>query len=208
MGMARDLSEMTLEELWRLFPIILRPHSTEYQEWFQEERHVIADALASLPGAPGNPADWIFHIGSTSVPGLVAKPTVDILMEISGDTDITEVTARLAGLGYRVMNSRNTSFFQLDFCKGYTPKGFAERVFHLHVRTPGDWNEPYFCEYLRRHPEAAAEYTRLKERLAVQFRNNRDAYTDGKTEFIRDCTERARRELPTGFFRKGIGEPR
>ena len=79
------------------------------------------------------------------------------------------------------------------FVKGYTSKGFRGQVFHLHVRYRGDWDEPYFCEYLREHPAEAVEYGRLKQELALRFRNDRDGYTDAKTKFIRRITALARK---------------
>ena len=82
--------------------------------------------------------------------------------------------------------------YRLDLCKGYTPLGFAEKVFHLHIRPLGDWDEPYFCEYLNQHPEKAQEYAELKRKLQTQFKHDRDAYTEAKGEFIRQCVKAAR----------------
>lgn len=76
--------------------------------------------------------------------------------------------------------------------KGYTPNGFADKVFHLHVRYPGDWYELYFRDWLREHPEAAGEYANLKLRLQETFKHNRDGYTEAKGEFIKKVTEQAR----------------
>ena len=90
------------------------------------------------------------------------------------------------------MSAKKERDFRLDLCKGYTPLGFAERVFHLHVRPFGDWDEPVFCEWLKTHPESAAEYVRLKKELQVRFEHDRDAYTAAKGEFIRECVRKAR----------------
>lgn len=81
------LSEMTLDELWQLFPIILKPHNPEYKNWYNEE----TEKIVSFIGAEN--ISRISHIGSTAVPGLDAKPTVDILLEIINkniDLDILE----------------------------------------------------------------------------------------------------------------------
>jgi len=71
------------------------------------------------------------------------------------------------------------------FLKGYTSTGFAEKVYHIHVRYPGDWDELYFSDYLIAHPETAAEYAALKTKLHKNFKHNRDGYTEAKTAFIR-----------------------
>ena len=68
--------------------------------------------------------------------------------------------------------------------RGYTPEGFADEVYHLHIRQPGDNNELYFRDYLNEHPEVAWAYETLKLSLWKKYEHNRDAYTDAKTEFI------------------------
>lgn len=183
--MSRPLSELTLEELWQLFPIMLSEYNPAWPKWYAEE----SEALKGLLGVA---IRRLRHIGSTSVPGLTAKPTVDILLEIVDDVSAKDVRESLEQGGWTTMAEANAPDWRLDMCKGYTPEGFAERVFHLHVRRYDDWDEPYFCEYLRSYPDVAAEYVALKRELAVKFRNNRDAYTEAKTEFIRNITALAR----------------
>ena len=82
--------------------------------------------------------------------------------------------------------------YRLDLCKGYTPQGFADKVFHLHIRHPGDWDEIVFRDYLRQNPCKAEEYAKLKMELQKRFRHNRDAYTEAKGDFIRACVKEAR----------------
>ena len=81
--------------------------------------------------------------------------------------------------------------YRLDLCKGYTPQGFAEKVFHLHICHPGDWDEIVFRDYLRRSPRKAEEYAELKIELQKRFKHNRDAYTEAKGEFICACVKEA-----------------
>ncbi len=69
--------------------------------------------------------------------------------------------------------------------KGYTPQGFAEKVFHLHIRHPCDWDEIVFRDFLRQNPAKAQEYARLKTSLQKRFEHDRDAYTEAKSDFIR-----------------------
>ena len=84
--------------------------------------------------------------------------------------------------------------YRLDLCKGYTPQGFADRVFHLHIRHPGDWDEIVFRDYLRQNPRKAEEYAELKIELQKRFKHNRDAYTEAKGAFIRACVKEARNQ--------------
>ena len=135
------------------------------------------------------------HIGSTSVPGLIAKPTIDILLEIPTDADIPSLTAALISAGYICNTQPNNPAPHLMFMKGYTPQGFRGQAVHLHVRFPGDWNELYFRDYLRSHPETAKSYGKLKQNLQLRYEHDRDAYTEAKTDFIQEATRLARKEM-------------
>ena len=80
--MSPSLEEMSLEELWQLFPIFLREHQDEWKEWYEEER------LRLLSFLPEHQIVRLTHIGSTSVETIWAKPIVDILLEIPKETDM------------------------------------------------------------------------------------------------------------------------
>lgn len=190
--MKKKLSDRTLEELWLLFPVILRPYNPEWPQWY-------ADEAAELKTLFASEIERMRHIGSTSVPGLTAKPTVDILLEIRADAEIPSIKERLLSNEWIIFSETATPDFRLDCGKGYTENGFAERVFHLHIRHSGDWDEPYFCEYLRLHSDAAEEYVQLKMALAVKFVHDRNAYTEEKTDFIKRKTAAARTEFPGKF---------
>jgi GrpB-like predicted nucleotidyltransferase (UPF0157 family) len=173
-----------------LYPIILREYNPDYPTWFAEER----DNLTRLIDAES--IARIRHIGSTSVPGLLAKPTIDILLEIADNTDTEKLIAALPNPEYICLNPPDmpTPPPHLMFIKGYTDTGFAERVYHIHVRYKGDWDEPLFCDYLIAHPETAAEYAELKRGLFGEFEHDRDGYTYAKTEFIKNVMEIVRGE--------------
>ena len=79
--MKKPLSEMTLEELWQLFPIILTEHQDCWKEWYAEESALLQKIL------PPYCIIRISHIGSTAIGGIWAKPTVDILIETTPDCD-------------------------------------------------------------------------------------------------------------------------
>ena len=180
---------MTNEELWVLFPIILSKHRTEWAKFYEQEKDTIISALGT------NNMYRINHIGSTSVPGLIAKPTIDILLEIPTDADIPSLTAALISAGYICNTQPNNPAPHLMFMKGYTPQGFRGQAVHLHVRFPGDWNELYFRDYLRSHPETAKSYGKLKQNLQLRYEHDRDAYTEAKTDFIQEATRLARKEM-------------
>lgn len=184
--MSKALTEMTNEDLWALFPIVLSPHNPQWTEQYRQERELLEQDIGRERIAR------ISHCGSTSVPGLVAKPTVDILVEIRSGTPLDAVTAAMERAGYLFAPQPDKPPPHMMFMKGYTPQGFAQRVFHVHVRYPGDWDELYFRDYLREHPDTAAEYGGLKQSLSRRFEHDRDGYTAAKTEFIKGVTALAR----------------
>ena len=182
--MSPTLEEMSLEELWQLFPIFLREHQDEWKDWYEEER------LRLLSFLSANQLVRISHIGSTSLETIWAKPIVDILLEIPKEADMAVMRDLLLQNGYLLMSE---SQGRMSFNKGYTPSGFAERVFHLHLRYEGDHDELYFRDYLQEHPAVAEDYEKLKLSLWKQYEHNRDAYTEAKTDFIKNYTEEAKK---------------
>lgn len=182
--MSPSLEEMSLEELWQLFPIFLKEHQAEWKDWYEEERLQLLSFLSA------NQLVRISHIGSTSVETIWAKPIVDILLEIPKETDMAVTRDLLLQNGYLLMSE---SQGRMSFNKGYTPSGFAERVFHLHLRYEGDHDELYFRDYLQEHPAVAEDYEKLKLSLWKQYEHNRDAYTEAKTDFIKNYTEKAKK---------------
>ena len=188
-GMTKALSDMTNEELWALFPIILAPHDPAWAGRYAQERERIVRAVGEDNIAR------ISHIGSTAVKGLLAKPTIDILLEIAAGCDTERLKQALTADGYIFTPQPENPPPHMMFMKGYTPRGFKGQAYHLHVRFSGDWDELYFRDYLISHPEAARAYGELKDKLKETFEHDRDAYTEGKTAFVRVHTERAREEF-------------
>lgn len=186
--MEKDLSDLSRKELWQLFPIILAPHDPAY-----EERYAVMEQQLVAFLHPRR----ISHIGSTAVPGLLAKPCIDILAETTLDRD--RVISSLTGAGWVKHFEDDRSII---FNQGYTPAGFAEEVYHLHVRAPGDHDELYFRDYLRDHADVANEYAELKTDLATRFRHHRDNYTDAKSEFIAHYTALARQQYGERYMPK------
>ncbi len=179
--MGKSLSDMTLEELWQLFPIFLTPHQDVWKDWYQEEAAVLQTILP--------PTAQLHHIGSTAIPGIWAKPIVDILVELRGEEDLERAKAAMTRHGYRCMSQ---SPRRVSLNKGYTPEGFAPKVFHIHLRCLGDHDELYFRDYLMEHPQVAREYETLKLGLWKQFEHDRDGYTKAKTDFVQRYTQKAK----------------
>lgn len=167
---------MSLQELWDLFPIQLTEHQICWGDWYQSEKDYL---LSILPVTV-----QINHIGSTAIRGIWAKPIIDILLE-ANIVDHTEIQSILCQNGYICMLQSGN---RIDFNKGYTPKGFAEKVFHLHLRGFGDNDELYFRDYLREYPEIARAYEQFKLSLQKEYKHNRDGYTERKTAFVRKYT--------------------
>lgn len=184
--MEKPLSEMTLEELWALFPIQLCPPDPRWPEWYREEARRLAACL-NLPGLR------MHHIGSTAIPGIWAKPIIDILLEAPGEIPFAPLGEKLLQSGYLCMTEEPG---RLSFNRGYTSRGFAERVFHLHLRRRGDNRELYFRDYLREHRPLAEEYERRKRALAGPFRHDRDGYTREKGPFVEQWTAAALAAYP------------
>ena len=178
---------MTLEELWELFPIILKEHNPQYKLWYEDEKNNILAAVKC------EDIIRINHIGSSAVAGLISKPTVDILLEIDGCCDVTKLTNTLTNIGWGIMQQEKDPM-KYKFCKGYTVDGFAEKVFHLHVGYIGDWDELYFRDYLIAHPDVATEYGKIKQNLLSHFKQDRDGYTVSKTDFVLKHTNAAKQE--------------
>ncbi len=181
--MAKNLSEMSLEELWRLFPIYLTEHKDCWTEWYEEEVHALKSILPAEQGLKIN------HIGSTAIHGIWAKPFIDILIEAPDIAALKIIKERLIASGYICMaDSEN----RISLNRGYTEKGFAEKVYHIHLRLMNDNDEIYFRDYLNIHPEIAKEYEKLKISLWKKYEHDRDKYTKEKTEFVAKYTQLAK----------------
>ena len=184
--MGKDLSEMTLEELWELFPIFLVVHDDQWKDSFNEIEKMLAGLSAFQPVVRFS------HIGSTAIQGIWAKNIVDVMVEIPQIVDINDMAQILEQNGFTIMSSEP---HRISLNKGYTENGFADKVYHIHLRYAGDNDELYFRDYLNEHPDAAKEYEALKLWLWKQYEHNRDAYTDAKTDFITNRTAKARKEF-------------
>lgn len=187
--MDKKLSEMSLEELWQLFPIFLTEYQTCWKEWYSEEEIFLKKTIPQVKR--------ISHIGSTAIGFIWAKPIIDILVEVPKEFKLSNYKDLIVNSGYICM-IQNVD--QISFNKGYTQNGFAKRVFHLHLRYAGDNDELYFRDYLIEHPDVAYEYEKMKLELWKKYEHNRDGYTNAKTEFVQKYTEKAKMIYGNRFY--------
>ena len=147
---------------------------------------------ARLQGAVGDHVLDIQHVGSTAIPGTVAKPILDIAVAVRSFEEAYVCVAPIEALGYEYKGEngipRRHYFVRRD------PEA-AQTLVHLHMNELDgpDWeNQVLFRDYLLAHPEAAAEYNTLKRGLAARFPRDREAYTNGKAPFIERILRLAR----------------
>jgi GrpB-like predicted nucleotidyltransferase (UPF0157 family) len=165
----------------RLIEVV--PYDPHWPARFQEE----ADELAAIFGED---VVEIHHIGSTAIPGIHAKPIIDVLVEVQ---DIGGIDA----LNYAMIE------------RGYLPKGEfgihgrrffikgteEDRTHHIHMFQTGNpefERHLAFRDYLRAHPEEAEAYSRLKQELARRFPHDADSYMDGKNDWIKETERKAK----------------
>ncbi len=167
--------------------IIITLYNPQWAIQFQGER-------ASILAAFGELNAHIEHIGSTAVVGLAAKPIIDIAIIVASAEDAIRAITPLVRLGF-------TCFGEAEIPGRiyFHRHAYAPCHIHLYVRgNPELERHLLFRDYLRAHPETAQQYADLKFALAEKFRNDRPAYTEAKTEFIRGVEAMARDERAKG----------
>ncbi len=161
------------------------PHDPRWREAFEAEAKHVAAAL-------GENVVAVHHIGSTAVPGIYAKPVIDLLVEVR---DVTEVDARspaMESLGYEVMGEYGIPgrrYFRKDDREGV-------RTHQVHAFEAGSAEVERhlaFRDYMITHPGDAQRYSELKRKLAEEHPQSMDAYMDGKDGFIKEMDRRAAR---------------
>lgn len=188
------MSESQSEKVRRVLmdEVELEPYNPVWPNWFAEEREHLYSCL------PQGMVGRIEHFGSTAVPSLIAKPIVDMLVEV---WNLAETRERIAP----ILEAQCYDYFWRPTWGDDSPPFYAwfikrnasgKRTHHIHMVEPHfeHWDRLLFRDYLISHPETAAEYGRLKLDLSTQFPNDRIAYTNGKTNFITRITEFAKRE--------------
>jgi GrpB-like predicted nucleotidyltransferase (UPF0157 family) len=172
--------------------VAIAPYNPDWPELFRQEKEHLLSSL------PNDLIRRVEHFGSTAVPGLAAKPIIDMLVEV---TDLEATRVRIAPVlesqGYdyfwRPTNGDDGPPFYAWFIKRDPKTGV--RTHHIHM-VQGDfadhWDRLLFRDYLIERPEVAGEYEALKVHLASVSPQDRVTYTRGKTEFIARVTEQAK----------------
>jgi len=148
---------------------------------FAEEAGLLRRAL------DGDLLIGIEHFGSTAIPGMAAKPIIDILIAVRSLAEARAMVAEpLQRLDY-VYWADNPKTDRMFFVNGMPPYG-ARRTHHVHITEPtGEmWLRLTFRDYLRTHPDEAQRYERLKRDLAAVHHADREAYTDAKATFVEE----------------------
>ena len=154
-------------------------------EWplkYERERKAIAEIL------DGNGIS-IYHIGSTSVPGLAAKPIIDMMAVVRSLEKVDDARGKFSELGYEYLGEFGIAG------RRYFRKGGDERTHQIHIFQADDWNNIgrhlAFRDYMRTHEKEKAEYAKIKTALAQRFPYDIDGYCDGKDAFVREMEKRA-----------------
>jgi GrpB-like predicted nucleotidyltransferase (UPF0157 family) len=171
-------------------PVVVVDYDPAWPAAFARLRDRLAGVRDRLAGVLGDLATAIEHVGSTSVPGLAAKPVVDIDVVVPAAADVPEAIRRLAVLGYR--HQGDLGIPGREAFRG--PPGDTLPPHHLYVcPAAGDELRRHlaFRNYLRTHPGAAARYAMVKREGARLYPADRDAYQEHKAAVVRELLERA-----------------
>lgn len=162
--------------------IVIETYNEKWPENFLKEKKKIEQVF-------GHALTDIFHIGSTAIPGLSAKPTIDMMPVVQDISIVDTFNDEMIGLGYTPLGENG-----IKGRRFYT-KGVTQRTHHVHIYQSDDRQNIdrhlSFKEYLIAHPESAKAYEKIKIELAQQFSEDRAAYTEGKNEFIADLEKNA-----------------
>lgn len=190
--MSRKLHDLSTEELGKLFPVSLRPYDPLWPQLFEQEKINLFRILGRKTALS------ITHIGSTAIPGIAAKPCIDILLDIPENKQIQpQIIKQMKESGYDYFLQNKFPPPYLCFVKGYSDSGYTGQSYHIHAAPKSHTDlqtRPFFRDYLVQHPKAARAYEALKYELAEKHRFNREEYTQAKTEFIQGINEKIKSE--------------
>jgi GrpB-like predicted nucleotidyltransferase (UPF0157 family) len=172
-------------------PVLIREYDQRWPIEADALGRAVADALGGL-------ADRIEHVGSTAVPGLAAKPILDLDIVLAPAAQMPEVIAALRELGYRHEGDLGIegreAFSRADDAVPWTSVARSWMAHHLYAcdRNSQELARHFaFRDHLRRNTDDARRYASLKRELAERFRDDRDGYCEAKTSFVEDVLRRA-----------------
>lgn len=162
--------------------ITVENYDPEWPLMYKRERGRIAEILKDN-------CIYIYHIGSTAVPGLPAKPIIDIMAVVKSLEKVDIVAEKFSDSGYEYLGEFGIAG------RRYLRKGGDERTHQIHIFQADDWNNIgrhlAFREYMRTHEKERNEYAKIKKALAKKFPYDIDGYCLGKDDFIRETEKRA-----------------
>ena len=161
--------------------VIVTPYQSSWPDAFQQEKEQLETIF-------GDRLLAVHHIGSTSVPGLSAKPILDILPVVDSLDGIEAFDAAMEQIGYEAKGEFGMSG------RRYYRKGGDNRTHHIHLYADGNpeiMRHVVFRDYLRQQPEEVEAYSTIKERLAHQYPQDISAYIAGKDSFVKTMEQRA-----------------
>ena len=162
-------------------PVVVVEYDARWPAQFEELRARVWPAVADF-------AATVEHVGSTSVPGLAAKPIIDMTVVVARHSDVARTIERLATIGYRHIGDLGIEGREAFDESAGLPR---HNLYVCREGTIGIVNQIAVRDYLRGHPDAARRYGELKKRLAAEFPNDIDRYVFGKTDFVLDVLRRA-----------------
>lgn len=182
--LSKRIEELIKEE------ISIVPYEPVWAKMFEDEADFLHEKL------PHGLIKRIEHFGSTAIPGLSAKPIIDILVEV---TSLEDTKRQIVP----ILKSEGYEYFWRPAFGDYGPPYYAwfikrnsegKRTHHIHMVEADSelWDRVYFRDYLKEFPKVANRYDELKKRLSREYSNNRVRYTEEKSEFILSVTEEAK----------------
>lgn len=171
--------------------LFIADYDPRWPHLFEEERALIQDAIG----------EWIVaieHFGSTSIPGIAAKPVIDIAVGVRDIREGYKTIFPLSKLGYRCMGEGGIPE-RLYFKKPWNSESLRSpgsiprtHQIHMYETTNPEWERHlFFRDYLRGHPDVRDEYEALKRRLAVEHAEDIEAYADAKSVFVEPLLRKA-----------------
>jgi GrpB-like predicted nucleotidyltransferase (UPF0157 family) len=161
--------------------IVVVDYDEDWPRQFEERRAAVWPVVSDI-------ALRIEHVGSTSVPGLAAKPTIDLTIVVAQRDDVARTIERLATLGYRHKGNLGIEDREAFDEPSELPR---HNLYVCPEGTIGVVNQVAVRDYLRAHPDVARRYGELKKGLAAQFPHDIESYVFGKTDFVLDVLRRA-----------------
>jgi GrpB-like predicted nucleotidyltransferase (UPF0157 family) len=157
-------------------------YNSNWKKMYKEESEKIKNVLSDI-------IIDIHHVGSTAIPGIKAKPVIDILVEVKDIEAVDRYNHKMKDLGYEVMGEYGI------LKRRFFRKGGNNRTHHIHIFQAG--NEEIerhinFKEYLIAHPDKARVYSKLKEELANKYTYDVENYTNSKSDFIKEIDKKAK----------------